>query len=276
MNMLQLKNWSERQQVLAVIVLAGLVIFLLYYFPLYRQNQQRKQLEDRIEHAKSRLAKDNFLRSKESLQNEKDWELKQNKMLRDEWNNATKRLAAFRHPDGLGGIYVGKIDYKVRLLDCRHRLVMKSQQLGIPLPYDLDMNLAVSSQADVRHLMLKLRSVEKLADLALDLNVKKLQRITPKEPIEHTMPDGQVFLEEYPVHLEFYGSLKNLYELFRAMFEKEHVFTVRHLRVEAEFPGKPELLSIKAEISALAFLTPPDKLSLPKTVVRKYKGPMGF
>ena len=275
MNMLQLKNWSERQQVLAVILLAGLLIFLLYYFLLYPQTQERKDLEDGIEQARSRLARDNFLRSKESLEAEKYWELKQNKILREEWNDATKRLAAFRHPDGLGGVYVGKIDYKVRLLDVRHRLVAKSQQLGISLPYDLDMKLDVSSKQDVRHLILKLRAVEKLADLALDLKVAKLQRITPQEPIEHTMPDGEVFLEEYPVHIEFYGSLTNLYTMFRSMFEQEHVFTVRHLRVEAEFPSKPELLSIKAEISALAFLTPPDDLDLPKTVKRKSKAPMG-
>lgn len=276
MNLLQLKNWSERQQVLSVILVAGLAIFLLYYFLLYPQTQKRKELESGIEKAKARLARDNFLRSKKSLEDEKDWELKQNKMLRDEWNAATRRLAAFREPDGLGDVYVGKIDFKVRLLDVRHRLVAKSQQLGISLPYDLDMKTAVTSQEDVRHLMLKLRAVEKLADLALDLNVKKLQRITPQDPIEHKTPDGKVFLEEYPVHVEFYGSLQNLYELFRAMFEKEHVFTIRHLRVEAEFPSNPELLSIKAEISALAFLTPPDDLNLPRTPIRKYKAPMGF
>jgi len=276
MNTLQLKNWSERQQVLAVILLAGLCIFLLYYFLLYPQTQDRKELEQEIKNMRNQLARDKFLRPKQSLEADKRWELKQNKMLRDEWSAAAKRLAAFREPDGLGDVYVGKIDYKVRLLDVRHRLVAKSQQLGISLPYDLDMDLNVSSHDDVRHLMLKLRSVEKLADLALDLNVRTLQRITPKDPIEHKMPNGEVFLEEYPVHIEFYGSLENLYQLFRAMFEKEHVFTVRHLRVEAEFPSKPELLSIKAEISALAFLTPPDKLSLPKTPKRKSKGPMGY
>jgi len=276
MNLLQLKSWSEHQQVLAVIVMAGVIIFLPYYFVLYPQNQDRKTLEKTIEKKKQQLERQGALRSMKSLEKEKENQLKHNRILREEWNEATRRLAAFRRPDGLGDAYVGHIDYKVRLLDVRTRLRRKSEALGISLPFDLGMKTNVTRQEDARRLMLQLRAIEKLTDLALDLKIRKLRRIIPLDPVQHTL-EGKTkpFLEEYPVHIEFYGSLKNLYELYRAMFEKEHVFTIRHLRIEAEFPTKPELLSIKAEISALAFLNPPDTLRMPTSLPGKHKGPMG-
>ena len=277
MNLAQLKNWSERQQVLAVILATGLIVFLPYYFVLYPQNQQRKRLEKANEQKKQELERQNYLRSKESLEAEKGRELKQNRLLRDEWNTATMRLAAFRKPQGLGDIYVGKIDYKVRLLNVRNRLLRKAKSLGISLPPQLGMKTAVTTKEDARRLMLQLRAIEKLVDLALDLKIKKLNKIMPIEPVQHVLEGkNEPFLEEYPVYVEFYGSLANLYELYRAMFEEEHVFTVRHLRIEAEFPSKPEILSIKTEISALAFLHPPDELRAPSSLPRKQpSGPMG-
>lgn len=277
MNLLKLKSWSEHQQVLAVILMAGAIIFLPYYFVLYPQNKDRKALEKTIEKKKQQLERQGALRSMKSLENEKTKQLSQNKRLREEWNKATQRLAAFRQPDGLGDIYVGHIDYKVRLLDVRNRLKNKSKTLGISLPFDLGMKTNVTKTEDARRLMLQLRAIEKLTDLMLDLKIHKLKRIIPLDPIQHTLKGKkEPFMEEYPVHIEFYGGLKNLYELYQTMFEEEHVFTIRHLRIEAEFPTKPGLLSIKAEISALAFLNPPDALKMPSSLPRKGRsGPMG-
>ena len=256
--------------------MAGAIIFLPYYFVLYPQNQDRKALEKTIEKKKQQLERQGALRSMKSLEKEKENQLKHNRILREEWSEATQRLAAFRRPDGLGDIYVGHIDYKVRLLNVRTRLKQKSKELGITLPFELGMKTDVTKTEDARRLMLQLRAIEKLTDLALDLKIRKLKRIVPLEPVQHTLEGKkEPFLEEYPVYIEFYGGLKNLYELYQAMFEKEHVFTIRHLRIDAEFPSKPGLLSIKTEISALAFLNPPDAMKMPSSLPGRHKGPMG-
>jgi len=148
--------------------------------------------------------------------------------------------------------------------------------MSIRLPYALGMNEAVNTSEDARKLMLQLRAVEKLVDLTLNLKITMLGRIEPLSPVTHNAPNGEGYLEEYPVEIEFYGSLENAYDLFAAILEPRHVFFLKKLRIEAASLDRPDLLRINATLSTLLFYKEPEKL---KPVPRKrswHTGPGGF
>lgn len=277
MNTLKLKTaWSERQQVVAIILMAGVVIFALWFFLLSPLNRRRHRLEKEIEGMRSELARKNYLLGEESLLKEMEEEEKYNRLLHKEWVSTASHLAAFPEHQGLLDSKVGHIDFKVALFDTRQRLLQESRALNISLPHDLGMDDAVHSNEDARRLMLQLRTVEKLVDLALDLKINMLRSIEPLPPVPHMAGSREEFLEEYPVRMEFYGNLENLYHLFRAVLEPEHVFALRRLRVEAVSPNKPDLLSIDVVMSALVFLKEPDEfVPTPKEIMRPLS-PMGY
>ena len=54
MNLIRFQTWSERQQVLAIILMAGIIIGLLWFFILIPQTRQRRQLNNQIEAMRSR------------------------------------------------------------------------------------------------------------------------------------------------------------------------------------------------------------------------------
>ena len=276
MNKLQLKSWSERQQVVAIILLAGLLIFLLWFFLLTPLNRKRRGLERDIDGMRRELEQKNLLLGESVLRKKKQSIQRRNRDLNGEWSAIVERVAAFSGPEDLPPTEVGHIDYKVALFDVRHRLLKKSREMRISLPHDLGMEDAVHSDADARKLMLQLRAVEKLVDLTLDAKISMLRNIVPLTPVHHIAgPGGEVFLEEFPVRVEFYATRENIYELFRAILMPGQVFAMRNLRVETAARGRQQLLSVTAEMSALVFLKNPEELDLAPSGGLIRTGPLG-
>lgn len=260
MNILKLKTWSERQQVLAIILMAGVLIFLAWFFALSPLTRQRRRLEREIEGMANQLAAKNYLRGEEALLREKESELTDNRRLHARWLEMSERLAAFRNQKRLAGGRYRSIDFKVALFDVRQRLMAKSRALNISLPDNIGMDERVDSNEDARRLMLQLRTVEKLVDLTLDLKINTLRNIQPLPPVQHKAKVRDTpYLEEYAVRLDFYGSLENLFALFRAVLEPEHVFMLKNLRVEAADPHQ-NIFNISTVMSALLFLCDPDEI----------------
>jgi Tfp pilus assembly protein PilO len=282
MNVLRLKTWSERQQVLAIILMAGSAIFAIYFFLLMPQNRKRRLLKREISDMRSQLRQQNYLTGESALRRERDEEDGHNRGLRAQWTNLAVRLAAFSNQAELADSHVGHIDFKVALFDVRRRLQYKSRQLGISLPHDLGMDDEVRSNEDARQLMLQLRAVEKLVDVALDLKISMLRSIEPMPQILHRVggsaeknEPGKAYLEEYPVQVEFFGSFENLYELLHAILEPEHVFVLRRLRVESTSYASPGLLTIKAMLSALVFTKGPEDTLPRRVAVARRRTPTG-
>ncbi len=277
MNALTLKSWSERQQVLAVILMAGVVIFVLWFFLLLPQTRARRNLEDGIKAQRSQLERQGYLLPEESLKERKNEELRYNKQLDEEWRGMTGHVAAFSNTIAEADSRFGRINYKVALSEVRQRLQRKSNELGISLPYDLGMDDQVRSDEDSRKLMLQLHAVEKLVDLALDLKIDALKNVEPLPPVQHeTGANKDYFLEEYPVRLDCFGSLDDVYNLLNASLVRGHVFALRRLRIEASSAARPDVLNIRAVMSALVFLREPDGISLvPQKKTAAFTGPLG-
>lgn len=262
MNVLQLKNWSERQQVLAIILLAGVITFLLWLFLLTPLFRRADRLAKEIDRMRAQLAQKNYLLGEDVLQQKIAEEQECNRRLIEEWASMASRLATFTNQEE-AVVSDGEliIDYKVALFDVRDRLRRKSESLKISLPFDLGMDEEVRSDEDARKLMLQLKTVEKLVDTSLDLKIGMLGRIEPMSPVKHQgKAGGAAYLEEYPVYVEFTGTLQNLFDLFQTILDPSHVFVLRQLRVESAPQRKPETVAIKAVISALVFLEAPGNL----------------
>ncbi len=261
MNPLDIKTWSERQQILAVILTTGGMIFGLWYFIMYPGNKERMALESRIATQRNRLAQRGLLMDEDALRKRLRHEEGYRDVLLDEWRQTAERLGGFPNQTSLAMAPVSKIDFKVELINARNELQKTSRDLNIRLPYDLGMDEAVHSNEDARKLMLQLRSVKKMADLLLGLKVHKLGRIEPIEPVMHAIGDTAIdYIEEYPVRMEFYGSLENVYGLFSAMMKEDHVFFLKNLRVESASLETPGLLRINATLCMLLFFKDPTEL----------------
>ena len=255
-------EWSERQQIVAIILMGSLIMFGLWFFLLSPLNRRRHRLEDEIDKMRSQLARKNYLLGEEALLTKKREVTRNNANLRREWAQMTRRLAAFPSFQDVQNSPVPNIDFKVALFDVRQRLRAKSQALNIQLPHDLGMDEHIESDEDARILMLQLRTVENLADMMLDLKIGMLRDISPMPPLRHGAgANSTAYLEEFPVRVQLYGSIENIYALSQAMLEREHVFALRNLRIESASRGRPDLMSVNAVVSALVFLRTPDDLA---------------
>lgn len=270
-----LKNLSERHQVMIVILAAAGFIFLAWYFGLYNVTRDLRQLEDGLKSIQNQLNVKGLNLPEETLQQKVDDETRHKEELRQEWIQTVARLGAF--PREYLTREIPTIDYKVDLIAVRQRLQRKSEALNIRLPYNLGIKDEVRSGDDARRLMLQLRTVEKLAELTLNLKINMLQQIEPLPPVPRVTGDTQdTYIEEYPVSMEFLGSLENVYDLFGAIMEAEQVFFLKSLRIEAASFDQPGLLKVSAVLSGLVFLKDPSELKpVPQQKPRWHGGPLG-
>ena len=246
-------NWTERQQVLAIIVLAGIALFLLWFFLLIPMNSQRRQIERDVQTMSAQLAQKDYLRGEDGLRQIKAQEEDRYAQYRRQLDQTLSSLSILPDQDALTNA-IGHIDFKVALFDVRRRLRKQSDSMGIRLPHDLGIDESVNSTEDARKLMLQLRAVEEMVKLFLDLKIRMIQNIDPLPPAQFASEGGKFeFLEEYPVRVAFSGSTSNLYELCQAMLQPEHTFVLRNLRVEKTSPSQPDLLDVYAVLGALVF-----------------------
>lgn len=279
MNLPRLKKWSERQQVLATILMAGALMFALWFFLLAPVNSRRNRLENEIEAMRAQLAARNYLLGEDVLRKKVQSEEQYERALQREWTSTVARISAFPNPETEDAMQVGHIDFKVALFDVRRRLQRKSRDLNISLPHNLGMDDAVTSSEDARKLMLQLRTVEKLVDLTLDMKIDKLRDITPMEPVPRGLSNAAApFFEEYPVEVQFYGDIESVFDLFRATLKPAQTLALRRLRVESVARDKPGLLSVDAVLSGLVFLQSPEQVQRamdPAPVARRRSVPLG-
>jgi hypothetical protein len=256
--------------------MAGVLIFALWFFALTPLTSRQRQQERDIENMRTQLAAKNYYLGEEVLASKKAQAQKANRALHDEWMAMVARLSAFSNYQAVAQAPVGVIDFKYALFAVRERLVRKARALGISVPRYL-MDEEVRSDEDARKLMLQLHTVEKLVDMALDLKINQIRDIQPRPQILHRVnATGEAYLEEYPVDIEFSGTLANLYDLFSAALEPGHVFALRQIRIEAASAGTPDLLKINAVLSGLVFLKDPDEMTLVTKTAPVVTQPRGF
>lgn len=247
---------------MAIILSAGAAIALLWFFLLLPMNSQRRRLESDISAMSSELAQKNYLLGEAALQRRLADETANHDCLRKEWRKTAAALQSYTPKEDMGTSTVAHIDFKVALFDVRQRLLSKSRAIGVSLPRDLNVDEAVESNDDPYQRMLQLRVVEKMLDLALDLRIKTVREIRPLPPVLHRSgPNRDEFFTEYPLELDLFGSMANLYELMNVVLEPNHVFVLRGLRLEPATATKTDLLNIKAVMSALLFVKTPTEMA---------------
>jgi len=247
-------HWSERHQVAAVVAAAGAMIVVLWLLVLGPLNLKRRELEREIASMRNQLAEKDFLVGEEVLRDRQRAEIERGHRWLEEWNETIRRLALMEPVRDQGDLRVGHIDFKVALYDARFRMTRKARSLGIQLPPTLGMQEAVPSGEDARKLLYQLRALEKLTDLALDLQVGAIRQLEPLPPIRHSVPDGEgVFLEEYPVRILFEADIEKLREWLRASLQPGRSFALRRIRVDGVPKGAPSILRVTAVMSGLIF-----------------------
>jgi hypothetical protein len=275
MKQFDFKDLTERQQVVAIILMAGAMISLLWFFALTPLNQNRRRLTADIENMEEQLARKNYLLGEaQLLQQKKDAE-DDNRLLYTQWTQSIARVTTFTNREALAEA-PSHIGFRVSLEEARRRLRNKAARSSIELPPDLGMDTEVRSYEDAQILLVQLRTVEKLVDMAIDLQIDEVTYINPLPAVKYKAPGSdRPYVEEYPVLVEFYAQLADLYDVLEGVFSERHVFVVKNLKVEALDP-RTDLLRVTGVVAALLFpgglaeLAPPER-----TTVRLYV-PTGF
>jgi hypothetical protein len=267
---------SERQQVVSIIVLAGLALAVLWFSLLWPLSRRRMALEQEIEGMKVELARSNYLLGEMPLRHRKLIAEHFGQALSGEWRLAAERLSTFSDQEVSEERDVSTIDFKVALFEVRERLRQKAAEQGIRSSFELGIDEKVLSNEDARKRMLQLRAVERLVDLALDLKIPRIEQVEPLEPAKHRVAEtGDVYMEEYPVRITFSGTLPHCYELLRAVLRPERVFVFRRLRIEKEAGEKPDAVRVDATLSALVFLREPEDLKAVAPAAPRVARPLG-
>lgn len=267
---------SERQQVVSIILLAGLALVVLWFFLLWPQSRRRAGLEQQIEGMKMELARNNYLLGEMPLRHRKMIAEHFGQAMSAEWRLAAERLSTFSDQQVSEERDVSTIDFKVALFEVRERLRKKASEQGIRSSFELGIEEKVMSNQDARKRMLQLRAVERLVDVALDLKIPRIEQVEPLEPMKHVVAEtGDVYLEEYPVRITFSGTLSNCYELFGAVLRAERVFVFRRLRIEKEAGEQPDAVRVDATLSALVFLREPEELKASAPPSARVARPLG-
>lgn len=260
-------RWSERQQILAILLGMAVILAALCFLLLLPVMRHRQQLESDIASKTTELMQKNYFEGEDALQRRLDSEQRRYVTLTNDWQTTVLRLGALAGDESVAPGEVAHIDFKVALFSVRQRLIDKSRKLGAKLPHDLGVDETVESNEDAYQRMLQLRVVEKLVDLSLDLKIKTVREIQPLPPIIHRAgAKAEVFFIEYPLELDLYGTLDNLYALLGVVTDPEHVFVLRGLRVEPASTSGADLLNIKAVMSALVFMKHPSEITGAATV----------
>jgi hypothetical protein len=268
---------SERQQITGIILCAALAGGLLLFFALMPLQRKREALEAENRQMQEDLAKGNYLMGELPLANRKIAVLDEGKRLAAEWQQSALQLSTFTNQTIQGTQDVSKIDYKVALFEVRESLVKKAAERGIRPNFELAIDEKVLSNEDARKRMLQLRAVEKVMDAALDLKVGRVETVEPLETVPHSEEvTGELFLEEYPVRIQYVGSIENVYAFIHMAFQPGRVFVCRRMKIEKESLQNPDRVRVDATLSALVFLRNVEEMAPPPRPVERSGRPMGF
>ena len=268
--------WNERQQLTALAVGLVLLIGAAYYFVMLPVIRNRRVLESEIARMRQTMAAGGALLEELPLESRRN-ALRQAAVRRREcWEKAARELSTFEKQEILRTTEVGKIDFKVALFEVRERLRRKADEYGIRPTYELAIDEKVLSNEDARKRMLQLRAAERIMDTTLGLKVHRIESVEPLEPVAHQDPEtGEVFLEEYPVRIQFVGNIENVYAFFQELFQTNRVFAVRRMRLEKESLNNPDRIRAEATVSALVFLRQIEEVQMPKRP-SAFVRPLGF
>ncbi len=269
-------QWNERQQLTALAVGVVLVIAAAWYFVMRPGLRTRRALEAEIARMRQAMAAGGALVEELPLESRRNAFRQAAIRRRENWEKAARELSTFEKQEILRATDVGKIDFKVALFEVRERLSRKAAEYGIRPTYELAIDEKVLSNEDARKRMLQLRAAERIMDTTLGLKVHRVETVEPLEPVAHQDPaTGEVFLEEYPVRIQFVGSIENVYAFFQELFQPGRVFAVRRMRLEKESLHNPDRVRAEATVSALVFLRQIEEAQAPVRPAA-FVRPLGF
>ncbi|MFO7536100.1 MAG: hypothetical protein R6X19_10555 [Kiritimatiellia bacterium] len=268
---------SERQQLVGILLAAAALMIAIWFFALLPLQKKRQALENENRAMREDLIRNNYLLGEMPLENRKVAVLAEGRRLAGEWSTSAALLSTFTNQVIQGTQDVSKIDFKVALFAVRESLARKATERGIRPNFELAIDELVLSNEDARKRMLQLKAVERLMDVAIDLKVGRVESVEPLEPIAHRDEvTGELFLEEYPVRIQYVGSIENIYAFVHKVFEPGQVFAYRRLKTEKESLQNPDRVRVDATLSALVFLRSIDELKPPPVKTDTIIRPRGF
>ena len=235
---------TERMQVILILLFVLLSAFLTVNFVVLPQRDMTEENQNVREKLKTSYYVDQSFTNMQMIAGHEHTNLS---ALSNEWLHVADRLMSLSN-----SVPSSIIDYKRMLYDVRESLRSKSKDLNITLLPGEFMDDAITSDEDVRTRILQLRTVELLANLALDRKIQQLVEIYPLPPIQHVDTQGKKTFVEYPVRVECDVEFGNLYTFFQSVFEEDQFFTFRNIRIESG-PTFQSKLRMKAILSTLLF-----------------------
>lgn len=259
-----LSKWSERQQVLAVITIAGGVIFMLWFFLLLPQNRLRHRLETEISKMKLELEKQSYLLTTNEMARIKATEMENYSQINQEWgimvvSNVDVSVGKEIIPSGTEP---GHLQYKQAYFEMRESLARKARRYNVSLPLDPGITDQITSDADTRKMMFQLKSLFKFVSLLIELEPARINLVRAECPSSYYWGNttDYIFMEEYPVRVEFESNITCIYNLLKTICSSNRFFVIRNFQIDPLKGGVPDMLKVTVVASGLHFPLAPSQI----------------
>jgi hypothetical protein len=233
---------KQRFILLSCAVVGGFVLLAAVVF--YPVTKTLLSTRSEILRLENELAARNFSGGEIPLKSQETQEKHLEEQFREHWQRARLRLAKFsQYHDQIQN--ADRVDYLAHLATQRGRLYQRALAFRLQIPPDLGMPDAVTTDNDPAVLMMQLRVISAIVEIAERAAVPgQITAIEPLPPVTHNLQNTATpYFKEFPVRVELETELEPLIRLIYGASTHDELLAIRNLRVEKRIPKGNEPLN---------------------------------
>lgn len=221
--------------------------------PLFRKqarlHRDMREVDQRLEQTRPPPGAPPLARQLES-------ERRRYRRLLAEWEGIQPRLQPLHRKavlDASPGIFEGRIDLKIAILNVRRHLDSMARKQGTLLPSRLEIPETIERGELAETRLGQLAATSEIMKAVIQIGVPEILAAEALPPVWIPPPDsGHPMLVFYPVYLEMNATTQSFPEALRKLASPERMCFPRRLYIESGFPDHPRRLRIRGVWSAAA------------------------
>jgi hypothetical protein len=197
-----------------------------------------------ITRLENELAVRNFTGGEMPLRSQEAQEKRLEEQFREHWQRSRQRLGKFsQYHDQIQN--ADRVDYITHIATQRGRLHQRAVAFRLQIPADLGMPDAVTTDDDPAVLMMQLRVIAAIVEIAERAGVHgQIIAFEPLPPVTHYIKNTTApYFKEFPIRVELETELDPLIRLVYGASTHDELLAVRNLRVEKRIPKGSELIN---------------------------------
>ena len=230
-------NEKRRFILMSAAVIACFVVLTVIVFR--SKLEQFLSTRTQIEEMNTKLKERDFGDGEGPLLHQVISEKKTQEFLEDRWRATKSRLGTFS-AFFAENQKVRDIDYNARIADACEHLPRNAAGVSLQIPHDLGMPKEVNGGADTTTLMMQLKVVSTIVEIATRERVPgRIAAIEPLPPVPHTLKNTKTpYFTEFPVRVEIETEMEPLLKFIYRLSNDPSLLAVRGLRIDKKVPDE--------------------------------------